>query len=256
MRFYFILSLSILYPGCSTSDPEEAVPEGPASAFHGVWKGDYKKLDSEGAKLKETTAKAEFKADKEMEGTFDFRFPEEDNKAKASGSYQIFNENTLIFEIKESSFSDLGLKGTVTRLDFELSGTALVLSNESLEMILLRDKDGSLNNDSSEDENDEKPKIETQWSCVDKSKNTWDLSIAGGVFNATVIGAGNTYFVVNGNIRNANSENTKAELLITESSLDLYLGRYLYVERIKDELEVTMFSPSSVTLDNFVCDVR
>lgn len=250
-----ILVLAFVASSCGSSEPkEDVVTEGPAAAFHGVWKGDYKKLDEEGLELKQTRAKAEFTATDETKGKFDIRFPEEDDSS-TKGLFQIFNHTTLVLEIEESNYSAIGLSGSVAKLDFELSKSIMVLETDEMEILLVRDKKGSISEDG--DQTKTKETILGRWACVDKADSSWDFSIDEKSFNVSVTGTGNNYFTMNGDIASSSDSFSAASLLITYApeSHQAYTGRTLNVSRTKKGIDVIMVVGDR-QVDQFSCEKK
>jgi len=253
LAFFAISGLALTSCGKGAAEQPQA-PDGPAKAFLGVWDGQYQKLDREnGITLSESIARAEFLVETETSGTFRMRFPTDEN-AETSGTYQVFKSESLLLKVIESNFSGIGLSGQVTSVKFEIAGNALVLENNRLKLLLLRDDNGVYESNPSgpgpADEN-KAPVVAGNWGCVDKVNATWNLRVKATDFQGVIVNSSGSSYELSGTVETLDPAN-EALLTITVSTLPAYVGRTLKVTVDGDSLAASLRAGAG-EIDSFAC---
>ncbi len=144
------------------------------SGLGGQWDGVYKAKSADpSAELRQSQATLALTGESEQSGTFTLTLSEVDI-VKVVATYRIFDNRTLLLDIKESNLSAIGLSGRSAILNYELIGDSLSISNESLTLMLVRqqsapapEKAGTKTSES----------LLGRWQCKDQAESLWILNL-------------------------------------------------------------------------------
>lgn len=171
-----ILTLTACGQAIPTSGGGADAPDSFKSQLGGFWKGQMtNKTVDVGSALRDQTAEAEFNFKSDSEGTFEIKLSSLED-AKVEGTFVDFAGKSLHLTIKSSTVSTIGVKGATTVVNYLLIGSNLELTNDRIDLQLIKTKANSSNDtDELEQPSDT---LMGQWRCTDEAERTWDFKIA------------------------------------------------------------------------------
>lgn len=242
ISFYLIISIlcscsgTKVVPGANGNNSADGTGK---VALAGTWIGKFNSKTTSDDSLRDKTVKLSLEPVDASSGTFRFDLPQMDN-VYVRGSYNDLS-HSLLFSIKDSTLSTIGLAGATTELNYDLIGHVLVLDNERINLKLVRDAaDGSSDSSGGNSLNPTSDPLLGRWRCRDSSHLVWQLNLKSDTAFALDVfdpsGAGRRVWMTGGS-EVSRSENSASALLTVQSSDPaLYVGMNLQANLVGDGL--------------------
>lgn len=192
--FSFVATLTL---GCGAGDGAKGggsggggtgSGDGTSASLVGNWTGQFNLTTTQLDTL--PTVEAAFSATDERSGEFRIELPTE--KASTVGTYT-FGGGSMILSITKSNNPSIGGEGEKKIFDYDIFGDKLVLHNDRVKLILIRDsttKDAPRDKDQGGSGEKDDP-LYGHWACTDRLSNAWKIQILSNkTFNVDVTNPG------------------------------------------------------------------